>query len=177
MASVLKVDKLDPQSGTALEIGTSGDTITIPSGATITNSGTATGFGRVLQVITATDSTARSTTSTSYATGSNTLAVTITPTSTSNKIFVMMTGTGEKDTGGVAYYTLYKDASNLGTAQGFCGLQTTGAQLPISMSTLDSPSSTSALVYQVYFKSSDGNTAYLNNGAYENTITCMEIEG
>ena len=44
MASVLKVDKLDPQSGTALEIGTSGDTITVPSGATIVNSGTATGF-------------------------------------------------------------------------------------------------------------------------------------
>ena len=41
----LFVDKLDPQSGTSLEIGSSGDTITIPSGATITNSGTATGFG------------------------------------------------------------------------------------------------------------------------------------
>jgi hypothetical protein len=40
MASVLKVDKLDPQSGTALEIGSSGDTITIPSGATFTQSGT-----------------------------------------------------------------------------------------------------------------------------------------
>jgi len=40
MASVLKVDKLDPQSGTALEIGTSGDTITVPSGATFTVSGT-----------------------------------------------------------------------------------------------------------------------------------------
>ena len=35
MASVLKVDKLDPQSGTALEIGISGDTITVPSGATL----------------------------------------------------------------------------------------------------------------------------------------------
>ena len=35
MASVLQVDKLDPQSGTALEIGTSGDTISIPSGATL----------------------------------------------------------------------------------------------------------------------------------------------
>ena len=35
MASVLKVDKLDPQSGTALEIGTSGDTVSIPSGATL----------------------------------------------------------------------------------------------------------------------------------------------
>ena len=52
MASTIKVDKLDPQSGTALEIGSSGDTATIPSGgtlaiasgATITNSGTATGF-------------------------------------------------------------------------------------------------------------------------------------
>ena len=43
----LFVDKLDPQSGTSLEIGSSGDTITIPSGATITNSGTATGFGDV----------------------------------------------------------------------------------------------------------------------------------
>ena len=36
MASVLKVDKLDPQSGTALEIGTSGDTVTVPTGAGLT---------------------------------------------------------------------------------------------------------------------------------------------
>ena len=41
----LFVDKLDPQSGTSLELGSSGDTITIPSGATITNNGTATNFG------------------------------------------------------------------------------------------------------------------------------------
>ena len=40
MASILKVDKLDPQSGTALEIGTSGDTATIPSGATLAVAGT-----------------------------------------------------------------------------------------------------------------------------------------
>ena len=43
--ATLFVDKLDPQSGTALEIGSSGDTITIPSVATLTNNGTATGFG------------------------------------------------------------------------------------------------------------------------------------
>ena len=36
MASTLKVDKLDPQSGTALEIGTSGDTITVPTGVGLT---------------------------------------------------------------------------------------------------------------------------------------------
>ena len=43
--ATLFVDKVDPQSGTSLEIGSSGDTITIPSGATIVNSGTDTGFG------------------------------------------------------------------------------------------------------------------------------------
>ena len=43
--ATLFVDKIDPQSGTSLEIGSSGDTITIPAGATIVNSGTQTGFG------------------------------------------------------------------------------------------------------------------------------------
>ena len=33
--STLNVDKVDPNTGTALEIGTSGDTITVPSGATL----------------------------------------------------------------------------------------------------------------------------------------------
>ena len=38
--SKIEVDKVDPQSGTALEIGTSGDTVTVPSGVglTLTNS-------------------------------------------------------------------------------------------------------------------------------------------
>ena len=34
--STLKVDKIDPSSGTALEIGSSGDTMTVPSGAQLT---------------------------------------------------------------------------------------------------------------------------------------------
>jgi len=51
--NTLKTDKIEPQSGTALQVGASGDTVTLPSGATlniagtITNSGTATGFGAV----------------------------------------------------------------------------------------------------------------------------------
>ena len=43
--SQIEVDKVIPQSGTALQVGDSGDTITIPAGATITNNGTANGFG------------------------------------------------------------------------------------------------------------------------------------
>jgi len=38
--STLNVDKVDPNTGTTLELGTSGDTITVPSGATFTVSGT-----------------------------------------------------------------------------------------------------------------------------------------
>tara|TARA_Y100001972_G_C7628837_1_gene315587 strand:+ start:40 stop:1455 length:1416 start_codon:yes stop_codon:yes gene_type:complete len=51
--NTLKTDKIEPQSGTALQVGASGDTITLPSGATlniagtISNSGTATGFGAI----------------------------------------------------------------------------------------------------------------------------------
>ena len=42
--SEIKTEKISPRV-TSLQLGDSGDTITIPSGATITNSGTATGFG------------------------------------------------------------------------------------------------------------------------------------
>ena len=38
--STLNVDKVDPSTGTALEIGSSGDTVTVPSGATFAVSGT-----------------------------------------------------------------------------------------------------------------------------------------
>ena len=41
----LKSNKISPASGTAFTLGDSGDTFTVPAGATITNSGTATGFG------------------------------------------------------------------------------------------------------------------------------------
>ena len=53
MTSILKVDTIQDadgnniinESGNTITIGASGDTISIPSGATIANSGTATGFG------------------------------------------------------------------------------------------------------------------------------------
>ena len=43
--STLETNLIQPATGTALQVGASGDTITVPSGATIVNSGTATGFG------------------------------------------------------------------------------------------------------------------------------------
>ena len=42
--SELKVNKMSPATGTAFTLGDSGETFTIPSGATVTNNGSATGF-------------------------------------------------------------------------------------------------------------------------------------
>jgi hypothetical protein len=45
MASEIKANKISPATGTDFTLGDSGDTFTVPSGVTLTNSGTATGFG------------------------------------------------------------------------------------------------------------------------------------
>ena len=58
MTSILKADEIQDSSGNliikevanAITIGASGDTISIPAGATIANSGTATGFGGITMV-------------------------------------------------------------------------------------------------------------------------------
>ena len=43
--STLEVNKITPSTGTSITLGDSGDTFTIPSGVTLTNNGTASGFG------------------------------------------------------------------------------------------------------------------------------------
>jgi hypothetical protein len=176
--SKIEVDAIEPQSGTSLTLGASGDTITIPSGATLTNSGTATGFGKVLQVITATDTTTRSTTSSSFVTASNTLSVTITPSSASNKIFITCTcGIGMSNTAHTGAVTIFRGATDLGSGGSGMSYIKNAADdgLPASVSVLDSPSSTSALTYQIYIKNLSGGTTYLNSG--KSSITAFEIAG
>ena len=43
--SKLSTNEIIPVTGTTVTLGDSGDTISVPSGVTIANSGTATGFG------------------------------------------------------------------------------------------------------------------------------------
>ena len=42
--SKIFVDQVDPKTGTSLTLGTSGDTVNIPSGVTLANAGTVTGL-------------------------------------------------------------------------------------------------------------------------------------
>src|SRR5210317_1852928 len=44
--SKIEVNAIEPQCGTNLTVGASGDTITFPTGTTIVNNGSQTGFGR-----------------------------------------------------------------------------------------------------------------------------------
>jgi len=138
-----------------------------------------TGVGKVLQVVTATDATQRSTTSASYVTGSNTLSISITPSSTSNKIFIIATTTTINQGGAQSYFTIYRNSTNLAGAAGFHyteGNAGEGQELPTTMSYLDSPSTTSATTYQVYMKSSgSGVYSYLNAASVTGTITAFEI--
>ena len=65
--------------------------------------------GSVLQVVTATDSTSRSSTSSSFVTASNTLSVAITPSATSSKIFILYTGAIQNvgATNATSHFTIY----------------------------------------------------------------------
>jgi hypothetical protein len=143
--------------------------------------------GQVIQVLSATDSTARSTTSTSFVTASNTMSVTITPSSSSNKILIIASGNQNSGGGGIMMLTIYRASTNLGdSTYGMTSMNTgdVGAFGSFAMNYLDSPATTSATTYQVYIKSNNGNTVYLNGGSGSTTsnavkasITCLEIKG
>ena len=134
--------------------------------------------GQVIKVLSATDSTSRQTTSTSYVTASNTLSVTITPSSASNKILLIFSSAGQSN-GEIAYYTIYRDASNLSAgATGFTmTYDANDGYNSLAMTYLDSPATTSATTYQVYFKGTGGVTAVLNRSNVTGSLTCMEIKG
>ena len=153
-------------------------TLPAVSGANLTNID----GGKVLQVVTATDDTVRTTTSTSFVSGS--LSVNITPSSSSNKVFVMTSGTCYYDGTNKRYrVTIYRDSTNLdgdgsnGLIQGF----TSGGNIvgSMNMNILDTPSTSSQITYAVYFRADDtgGNTAYLGEYNVRKSITAFEIAG
>jgi hypothetical protein len=91
--STLETNLIQPATGTSLTIGASGDTITIPSGATLTNSGTATGFGKILQIVNSNNDYDTTVSSTSYgdvlSASGTTWETAITPSATSSTILVL----------------------------------------------------------------------------------------
>ena len=195
----LKVSNIETSSGSGtITLGQSGETISIPSGATISNSGTATGFGKVLQVVstTKTDTFAGSTEDTWYTiTG---LTAAITPSSTSSKILVTghVMGSEENTSNDRRFYLkIQRGGSDISSALGdsassrlqvhTSGFSSGGANaVTLPFNFLDSPSSTSALTYSIQVRG-DTNGVVVNQAATDSdndtypravsTITVMEI--
>tara|TARA_R110001599_G_scaffold327102_1_gene539789 strand:+ start:554 stop:1348 length:795 start_codon:yes stop_codon:yes gene_type:complete len=88
--SKLEVDKIDPQSGTDLELGTSGDTITIPAGVTFDSSAATNTLPSTVVTTTGTQTLTNKSIATTQLTG------TITP-SDSTVTLAKLTATGTQD--------------------------------------------------------------------------------
>ena len=172
MSSELKANKISPATGTTTTLGDSGDTFDIPSGATLDVTGaTVSGLttGKVLQVVSAIDSTNEleiTTTSSSYVDMGSPYSVTITPAATSSKIIVQAVvpahwtdGSSYKtefsfyrDIGGGGYSAVHSNNNGLSQSQGTSNVQYT-------FQIIDTPSTTSAVTYKLYWKIQSGTQA------------------
>ena len=133
------------------------------------------GGGKVLQAVSATDTTERSHSSGTYSLASSSLTVDITPSATSSKILVMLS-TSYKKNGGNMFLTIFRDSTNLGNGNyGFINGDAENVPYPGSIVVLDSPSSTSQLTYQIRTRSGGGDAVDFNEGGSTGSIVAMEI--
>jgi hypothetical protein len=178
--------------GNVLDLGVPSDntvtTAKIVDGA-VTSAKLASGTGgKILQVVTDEVSGEVSTTSTSY-TDITGLSVTITPSSTSSKIYVIAnlcscrsTSTNHVECN--SFYNIVRNSTELTASRLSYGASNANANRQVSgtitLTNLDEPNTTSATTYKCQFKAKagDGQTARINEST-DNTpvssITVMEI--
>jgi hypothetical protein len=197
--SKIEVDAIEPQSGTTLTIGASGDTVSVPTGATldVTNA-TVTGLpasGKVLQVVSTNYTSSASISTTTSYTDMTGMSVSITPTSATSKIFILITLAFNSPEGQSNMVILDRNGTTIGSStqsgngiQQFFGMATANSNnywlISASGSFLDSPATTSALTYKLRVRgAANTSTFYLNrtgrldpsDGLGSSTITAMEI--
>ena len=129
------------------------------------------GGGKVLQVV-----SAAITTSVTVTTATNTssgITASITPSSTSNKVLVMVQSGIIMTASYNNYLQLYRDTTNLGE---FLHKNVTyGLNAIQSITFLDSPSTTSPVAYALYGASSAGGSLTFNYAGKVGTITLIEV--
>tara|TARA_R110002020_G_scaffold146610_1_gene321297 strand:+ start:468 stop:1043 length:576 start_codon:yes stop_codon:yes gene_type:complete len=164
--STLKVDTILKRTGTGtITVGQSGDTISIPSGATLS----ASGLGKIGQVLSDTKTDTTSISSATFAQISG-LTISITPSATSSKIlcFAQLSLGNDSTTN---YLRLMRDTTSIfqsdaasNRPQATFGYNASGQynMVTVPMVYLDSPSSTSAITYSIYWRSDGSATSYLN---------------
>lgn len=140
--------------------------------------------GSVLQVVQTTYSTLTDTNSNVY---SDVFSGSITPSSTSNKILVIvhLQGVGKSFNDTTPQFKLLRNTTDIHNISSIVGLTSnsdTNFVGTVSTSYLDSPSTTSSTTYKIQFRSrANSSQAYVNNafvaGDSVSSITLMEIAG
>jgi len=193
--SKIETNTIDTISGSAtmqvgstntstINLGVSGDTVNIPSGVTLANAGTATGFGggKILQAVYANHATETSSTDSSNWTDTG-LTASITPSATSSKILYIISQQAfvtRASSLARSKYRVVRDSTVIfGAASWTINMQQTGSDLShstmLSFSGLDSPSSTSALVYKSQMQPDASTTVKSQQNSHWSTITLLEV--
>ena len=167
-------------SGIVAKLGTDGQVFTSSGAGVSQDFEAAAGGGKVLQVIPGTLTSEFSTVSTTFVETGLTCA--ITPSSTSSKILILVTGAmADTQTDGFNYVaTIYRDATNLGDADyGFAYLRVDNDAMAacVAVNYLDEPSSVSEIDYKLCIKGGGGagETAYFARNDATAIMTVMEI--
>jgi len=185
MASVIRVDSWQTAGGTSIATTNASGDITF-AGALAANS--ITGGGKILQVLSTTKTDTFTTTSTSFVDVTG-VSQAITPSSSSNKVLVTVTGVGNLNSATHIFrLNLVRDTTNIGQSTGgaiynetafiYTGSTTHGNAF--AMSFLDSPATTSSTTYKLQLAVTSGTGAIgrtaqnANTGAIT-TITLMEV--
>ena len=145
------------------------------------------GSGQIVkQVVQGTVSSTSGTSTSSSSFVTTGLSASITPTSASNKVLVTVDGNAYQGTSGAnTWFTVYRNGTNLNSGASpatLCGMYIVAASVvPVNIIYLDSPATTSACTYTVYFSVGSGTCQYpfnpSNSGSTIATITLQEISG
>ena len=131
------------------------------------------GAFRVLQVVNAVYSTETTTTSGSYVTSG--LTASITPSSTSSKIYAIATGAIGNTGAGYIRVTLFRGTvAGTNLAPDYLTNTYNLNPLPFAVNALDSPNTTSATTYTLAMKVTAA-TGYIQSGSATSSLTLMEI--
>jgi len=163
-----------PNGGTGLASGTTDQLLKFTGTTTLASSAIST--GKIGQVVQASANNGNSTTSTSFV--ASTCTVDITPTASSSKILITASISFSNTHNDKAFFSLYRGSTNLGNSgDGFREHKTAGGAShdSVTITYLDSPSSTSATTYKVYYRVTSGGTVAFNPDSTNWTIITQEV--
>ena len=132
--------------------------------------------GKILQVVRATDTTNRTTTSTSFVDAN--ISVTITPTSATSTILVMWLYQALNAAGNDAFIGQITDSSNValsGAESLYVGSVTARVLTSVTAIGYSSPATTSATTYKARFRSEAGGTQNLRNATQTGQLFAFEV--